>query len=310
MTMNFKQFFYKDYYEGTYTVHVNNRNEQRRINLEKPDNEPDFKEIKKWNKPVFDKANETLKNAPVNQADLNLLSLDGNQYTGFSLETVYPGLLIGSGYTHETNNEAEFKLGFYFDHSTGLPCIPGSSVKGMLRSAFPQFKTEKANPYSAFKAASEIQESKLNYIATLFGLESDADKKRTAHLLELVIFEGIDTPACQQKSDAGKWDEIEYLSIYKRIIFHHAHISRAAGNKIFEIDTITPHHENPLKNPTPLNFLKIRPGVEFTFNFEMPQGFSVDNISVAQIKEAFKTMLKDLGIGAKTNVGYGQFKQE
>ena len=308
--MNFKQFFYKDYYERTYPVRVNNNNEQRSIKLEKPDNEQAFKEIKIWNKPVFDKANETLKNAPVSPADLNLLALDGNQYSRFSLKTVYPGLLIGSGYTHETNNEAEFKLGFYFDHSTGLPCIPGSSVKGMLRSAFPQFKTEKANPYSDFKAASEIQESKLNYIVSLFNLEGDADKKRTVHLLELAIFEGIDRPECLRKRDEGKWDEIEYQSIYKRIIFHHAHISRAAGNKIFEIDTITPHRENPLKNPTPLNFLKIKPGVEFTFNFEMPQGFADSNISVVQIKEAFKTILKDLGIGAKTNVGYGQFKQE
>ncbi|MDZ7743476.1 MAG: RAMP superfamily CRISPR-associated protein [Bacteroidota bacterium] len=28
------------------------------------------------------------------------------------------------------------ELGFFFDHTTGLPMIPGSSVKGSLRSAF------------------------------------------------------------------------------------------------------------------------------------------------------------------------------
>ena len=55
------------------------------------------------------------------------------------LNTTYPGLLIGSGYIHEigsTNIENELKLGFFFDHTTGLPIIPASSVKGLLRSAF------------------------------------------------------------------------------------------------------------------------------------------------------------------------------
>lgn len=54
----------------------------------------------------------------------------------FTLETIYPGLLIGSGYNHpklkDTNND--FQLGFFFDHTTGLPIISGSSIKGMLRS--------------------------------------------------------------------------------------------------------------------------------------------------------------------------------
>ena len=54
----------------------------------------------------------------------------------FELTTTYPGLLIGSGYNHEIGKmKDELKLGFFFDHTTGLPCIPGSSVKGVLRDA-------------------------------------------------------------------------------------------------------------------------------------------------------------------------------
>jgi CRISPR-associated protein Cmr6 len=54
----------------------------------------------------------------------------------FELTTIYPGLLVGSGYNHpklkDTNDD--FQLGFFFDHTTGLPLISGSSIKGMLRS--------------------------------------------------------------------------------------------------------------------------------------------------------------------------------
>jgi len=66
----------------------------------------------------------------------------------FILKTVYPGLLLGLGYVHEVGKEyingdiedgADIKLGFSFDFVTGLPVIPGSTVKGVLRSAFVQY---------------------------------------------------------------------------------------------------------------------------------------------------------------------------
>ncbi|HAL64476.1 MAG TPA: hypothetical protein DCP10_02770, partial [Bacteroidales bacterium] len=65
----------------------------------------------------------------------------------FCFKTTYPGLLIGSGYTHEaifdSKNEEAFKIGFFFDHTTGMPCIPGHSVKGVLRNAFPNHKNKR-----------------------------------------------------------------------------------------------------------------------------------------------------------------------
>jgi len=65
----------------------------------------------------------------------------------FELTTIYPGLLIGAGYSHPALKEikksdrdevGDFQLGFFFDHTTGLPVIPGSSVKGVLKSVFPK----------------------------------------------------------------------------------------------------------------------------------------------------------------------------
>lgn len=54
----------------------------------------------------------------------------------FELRTLSPGLLLGAGTTHELNEENELKMGPRFDFATGLPIIPGSSLKGVLRSAF------------------------------------------------------------------------------------------------------------------------------------------------------------------------------
>ena len=53
------------------------------------------------------------------------------------LKTVYPGLLIGIGNPHgsgEVNDD--INVGFSFDYVSGQPYIPGSSVKGVLRSYF------------------------------------------------------------------------------------------------------------------------------------------------------------------------------
>ena len=56
----------------------------------------------------------------------------------FVLKTQYPGPLLGLGYPHDNGSgEPEIvKLGFSLDYVSGLPVIPGSTVKGVLRSLF------------------------------------------------------------------------------------------------------------------------------------------------------------------------------
>jgi len=54
----------------------------------------------------------------------------------FSLKTSYPGLIVGSGYSHGTDKNNDIKIGFSFDYVSGQPYLPGSSVKGVLRSCF------------------------------------------------------------------------------------------------------------------------------------------------------------------------------
>ena len=61
-----------------------------------------------------------------------------SSWKSFELYTAYPGVLIGTGNPHEISMENAIKCGFSFDYVTGLPYIPGSSIKGMLRSYFPK----------------------------------------------------------------------------------------------------------------------------------------------------------------------------
>ena len=103
-------------------------------------------------------------------------------------------------------------------------------------------------------------------------------------------------------------------SIYHRDIFFDAVIVQAdKKGRILCSDSITPHGDNPLKNPTPITFLKIAPGCKLEFRFKLvPTVIQKDGKSLTISPEEklalFKEMLTTVGIGAKTNVGYGQLK--
>jgi len=201
----------------------------------------------------------------------------------FPLTTTYPGLILGTGYHHETGVEEEFKIGCYFDYTTGLPVIPGSSVKGVIRSAFPgqskQYKTEKTIYIRNILSGIDTQYE---------GIDINA--------LEKEIFEGI-------QANPSKEANKTYLPIYQRDIFHDAFPVEVGKDGLYSDDFLTPHGTNPLKNPIPLKFLKISPKVTFQFNFKLNDGLITKDDKI----KLFQNILLDFGIGAKTNVGYGQF---
>ena len=199
------------------------------------------------NKESIQKKVENIINQSITIEDDEML---GN--THFKATTTYPGLILGSGNAHELPSiEGQAILGFHFDYTSGLPVIQGSSIKGVLRSAF---------RHSAY-----ITE----YVAV--GVDVEA--------LEKEIFNNAD-------------------------VFFDATI--ISNGKILGDDFITPHGDDPLKNPIPLRFIKVRPDVTFRFDFELSDGL----ISKSKKIELFQNILVDLGLGAKTNVGYGKFKKE
>jgi CRISPR-associated protein Cmr6 len=171
--------------------------------------------------------------------------------THFTATTTYPGLLLGSGNMHELPDiKGQAILGFHFDYTSGLPIIQGSSIKGVLRSAF----------------------------------------KHDEYIQELL------------KDNTLQIEDLEDEIFVNGDIFFDAPISKAEG-KILGDDYITPH-ANELKDPIPLRFIKVLPGVSFRFDFELSNGL----ISKAQKTKLFQNILEDLGLGAKTNVGYGKFE--
>lgn len=97
-------------------------------------------------------------------------------------------------------------------------------------------------------------------------------------------------------------------SIYDRDVFFDAVIVKPdKKGRILCSDSITPHGENPLKNPTPLTFLKIAPGCEIQFRFKLVDTI-IENLELTKADKIklFREILTTVGIGAKTNVGYGQ----
>ena len=57
--------------------------------------------------------------------------------SSFLMQVCYPGLLIGLGYKHGTGiAQEDINGGFLLEYVSGQPYIPGTAVKGMLRSCF------------------------------------------------------------------------------------------------------------------------------------------------------------------------------
>ncbi|KGN92120.1 type III-B CRISPR module RAMP protein Cmr6 [Porphyromonas canoris] len=249
--MNFGHWYYQEYFD---TINLNSKGIVTNFS--------------KFNKEKNDKLKNKLKGVTLPYKE----NIEG--VTDFELTTCYPGLLCGVGYHHEINSPKNkpkeddapevYNLGMYFDYTSGLPVIPGSSIKGALRSAIEEWD---------FLEYNEEDEQKVW-----------SGWKKEEFIKE--IFEG------------------EGKSIYDRDIFLDAYpVSVSGDSSLFGDDYIT-HHENPLKDPNPVRFLRVNPGVTYRFRFL----FRNNGSFTAEAKEKlFREIILTFGLGAKTNVGYGQF---
>lgn len=200
------------------------------------------------------------------------------------------GLITGIGYEHgDKSNTESFKLGFFFDHTSGQPIITGATMKGVIRSVFPMNEKD-----------DDIKKSKTQYIIHLLK-EIISEKKDDAFVnnLEMEIFDGF------QFDEDNSNNKPKLKSIYKRDKFLDAVIIQGGkGGKIFGEDTIAPH-KSPFENPEPVKFLKILGRVKFRFNFEFHNGL----LEAGQKQELIKKILLDVSIGAKGKGGYGFFQE-
>jgi CRISPR-associated protein Cmr6 len=188
------------------------------------------------------------------------------KFSPITLYTIYPGLLIGTGYPHQCGTDESIVGGFSFDYVTGLPVIPGSTLKGMLRSYIPE------------ECKSAEDEERVAMILALLGRD-ELDMKRFAE----AVFETNN-------------------------IFIGAYPVVSEDEDMLASEFIT-HHKSQFENPIPLHMIKVKGGVEYRFMFVLHDYKDDDGnvISADEIKELFKQLLLLGGIGAKTNVGFGQF---
>lgn len=199
-----------------------------------------------------------------------------------TLFTSYPGLFSGSGISHETGALGEIKLGFQFDYASGLPVIAGSTVKGVLSHVAGQLE----------KAAKEHPGEVAQYLRPVKGMP---------------VLNPEETQAFLQDFHAATFRAPEQP--YQRDVFLDAFPAetRNANGVFLGPDFITPHGSDPLRNPVPVQFMKILPGVGIRFTFRLhPWAWQGHYVSAEAKLGLFQKWLLDWGLGAKQRSGYGR----
>lgn len=204
-------------------------------------------------------------------------------YSVVNMRVQAPGLLIGSGLAHGLpGSEEDVKTGLQFDYTSGLPVIPGSSVKGVIRSAFPTIVADA---------------EKLNYIKSLI---ADIPEFGSLVLEDKDILE-----LGNQMFNHGDVFADALLVGYGTRMKQHGTVKQVLAE-----DYITPHTGGPLAQPIPIKIVKVAPGVTFAFCFKFNETKIGAKVVSASMKKALcAAILQDLGVGAKTNVGYGVLKE-
>jgi CRISPR-associated protein Cmr6 len=220
-------------------------------------------------------------------------------------------LLVGAG------DASAVDVGLRVHHTWGVPCIPGSALKGLLshwldvvygpspehdgrhpwdpgHPEADRAKFRRASPFGRPPhGAGEVQR-------ILFG-SPDVDADREPLHERGALAPGSRTTACRG-----------------RIVIHDAmFVPGSAGDKPFLADVLTVHHAgyyqgkgpaNDHESPNPVGFLSVRPGVQMLLAVDLAPG--EDPAYGPWVDFAFGLLvnaLADWGIGSKTAAGYGRF---
>lgn len=184
---------------------------------------------------------------------------------GFSLTTA-TRLLFGIGYQHP------LEIGFMFDWTTGLPIIPGSSLKGIARD-FAQNNTDLWDE---------------GLVKKIFGPKDSAD----AHVGEIIFF-----PAFPCPDKARALFEIDVMT---------PHYTRYYGNPTED------NPPADWYSPVPIPFITVPAGMRYCFRIANRTGFGKredDSPLLKAAKAILRAALTDHGVGAKTAVNYGYFSE-
>lgn len=171
-------------------------------------------------------------------------------------------------------------------HIYGVPYIPASALKGVLSYYYLLKNKEKIEQAIDEKNSSIQDENKKYKKENLSDLEFFAEKE----LKEYIDIFG-------NQNQKGK------------VIFFDAYPSEFPK---LEMDIMNPHYGEYYKGkkppadyltPVPIRFLTVKKDTEFIFAFK-----TEDNNLKDRVKELIQEVLTDVGIGAKTALGYGYFR--
>lgn len=218
-------------------------------------------------------AKDALKELHMNQSALIRQPLPG--LVGVEIEAkLISSLLTGIGAPHlsETN--------LYLDRNLGLPAIPASSIKGIVRLGHILERLAE-NPKWAEKDT--VKDYEIDLLPELFGIASE--------------------DAVKFKKNGKEWGR-------GRVVFLDAYPKEVPDLKA---DILNPHYPKyyregvkdwPRDNqdPIPVTFLTVDTGTVFCFRFLAPEGLC------EPLKAAVTRILTQEGIGAKTSLGYGRFE--
>ena len=250
-------------------------------------------------------------------------------------------LATGLGNPHPVEN------GFTFMNPYGVPCLPGSAVKGVVRRAAEElalfdeesrwtvplvwllfgFEEKSAYVDQVDKKASEIARAASERWKGCFKQWAEEHVGSDTHLNAFLRLVGSQLKEKYRKMAAKNPREfIESLQESKslRRSIHWKGLLRfwdafPAGKFEMGVDIMNPHHkgyfegQNPphdSESPLPVFFLVLEPGCKFEFLVQLDRTDpSVDNWKEL-LGQAFDYAADNLGFGAKTAVGYGAMSVE
>lgn len=187
----------------------------------------------------------------------------------FRMITQYPGLLIGTGYAH----------------GSGI-----DNANNDINCGF-SFDYVSGQPYIPASSVKGMLRSCFAHPEVITGFCQKAEN--ITKELENSIFGDPD-----EKEAA---DDVFFDAVLKWT-------EKTNGNPVLGKDYITPH-KSPIKDPVPILFLKIMPDVVFEFRFSLTDSVIGEvTITAKEKKQLFINLIATFGIGAKTNVGYGNLK--
>lgn len=195
-------------------------------------------------------------------ADLALVAVKCLGGSAIACTTSAP-LAIGLGYENAIEN------GMLWHHTLGVPYLPASSVKGLLRAWMTEW-------------ADDATEASASVVDKWFGTAKQVGK--------LTVFDALPSKELYLEADVttphwGTWGERPVAKADDK------------GGTNFPADWI---------DPKPVHWLRVAKGARFTFYLVLKDSTEIEKTAIVEYLQA---ALRYIGAGAKTASGYGRFEK-